>query len=238
MNGIRFDHQHYKWVFNQHYKCFFVVVSIVSVQNKEGEGTPTSRNTLCSTVAFTPLSQNPPQHHSSQAIPPPQNPPPAQPLEHHSLLHPSSSKSHPHTTPPLQNPPLAQPLEHHSQLCTSSPKSRPHTTPHSLQNPPPTQALQHHSPPHISSSKSLPYTTPLHQNPPTTQHLQHHSPSRVSSSTSPPQTTLLLKILQRFRRTRMPMWMNIALLFCPHWGNFKVMLRIINTNNRGRTWMF
>jgi hypothetical protein len=48
---------------------------IVSPLNKEDEGTPTSQNTLCSTIGFTPPSQNPPQ-----TSPPPKNPSSTQPL--------------------------------------------------------------------------------------------------------------------------------------------------------------
>jgi hypothetical protein len=43
---------------------------IVSPQSREDEDTPTSQNTICSTVGFTPPSQNPPQ-----TTPPPENPP-------------------------------------------------------------------------------------------------------------------------------------------------------------------
>jgi hypothetical protein len=53
---------------------------MVSPQNKEDEGTPTSQNTLCSTTEFTRPSQNHPQ-----ATPPPENPSSTQYLEHHSL---------------------------------------------------------------------------------------------------------------------------------------------------------
>jgi hypothetical protein len=83
---------------------------IVLPQNRENEGTPTSQNTLCNTVGFTPPSQNPPQ-----TIPPPKNSPSTQPLEHLSLVchspqhcsppHIHSLKYPPHTTPPPQNPP-------------------------------------------------------------------------------------------------------------------------------------
>jgi hypothetical protein len=64
---------------------------IVSPQNREDEGTPTSQNMLHSTAGFTPPSQNPPQ-----TTPPTKNPPSTQPLEHHSLLH----HSPPHTITP------------------------------------------------------------------------------------------------------------------------------------------
>jgi hypothetical protein len=42
---------------------------IISPQNREHEGTPTSQNTLCNTAIFTPPSQN-----SPQTTPPPKNP--------------------------------------------------------------------------------------------------------------------------------------------------------------------
>jgi hypothetical protein len=43
---------------------------IVSPHNREDEGTPTSQNTIHSTAAFTPPSQNPPK-----TTPPLKNPP-------------------------------------------------------------------------------------------------------------------------------------------------------------------
>jgi hypothetical protein len=81
--------------------------SIVSLQSREDESTPTSQNTICSTARFTPPSQNPPQ-----TTHPLENPPSTQPLEHHSPRHHfcphcHSPKSPPYTTP-LQNPPTEQ----------------------------------------------------------------------------------------------------------------------------------
>jgi hypothetical protein len=133
---------------------------IVSPQNKEDAGTPTSQNTMCDTTGFTPPShQNPQKHHSSQTTPPsPQNLPPAQALQHHSPPRVASPKSPPHTTPhSLQNSPPTQPLEYHSLLCPSL-KSPPHTTP--PQNLLTEQTLQHHFPQHVHSPKSPPHTTP------------------------------------------------------------------------------
>jgi hypothetical protein len=82
---------------------------IVSPQNREDEGTPSSQNNLHSTAGFTPLYQNPPQ-----TTHPPENPPSTQPLEHHSPKSPQHrspphvhSPKSPHTTP-LQNPPTEQ----------------------------------------------------------------------------------------------------------------------------------
>jgi hypothetical protein len=65
---------------------------VISSQNREDEGTPTSQNTLRNTTRFTP-SQNPPQ-----TTPPPENPPHTQSLEHHSPPCFTVSMS-PHTTP-------------------------------------------------------------------------------------------------------------------------------------------
>jgi hypothetical protein len=96
--------------------------SIVSSQNREDEGTPTSQDTIHNTAAFTLPSQNPPK-----TIPPSENPPYTQPLEHHSL-------KPPHTTAPLQNLPTQQAPQQRSPPHVHSPKS-PHTTP-PLQIPP------------------------------------------------------------------------------------------------------
>jgi hypothetical protein len=71
-------------------------LSIVLPQSREDEGTPASQNTIYSTAAFTPPSQNPPK-----TTPPLKNPPYTQPLDYHSL-------KPPHTTPPLQNLPTEQ----------------------------------------------------------------------------------------------------------------------------------
>jgi hypothetical protein len=136
---------------------------IVSLQNREDEGTPSSQNTLRTTARFTCPSQNPPQ-----TTPPPENPPSTQPLQHHSpkssqhrsLPHVHSPKST-HTTTP-QNPPTEQAPQHRSPPHVHSPKS-PHTTP-LLQNPPTKQAPQHRSPPHVHTLNS-PHTTPPLQNP-------------------------------------------------------------------------
>jgi hypothetical protein len=96
--------------------------SIVSPQNKEGDGTPTSHNTSLSTIGCH-LS---PQHYSSQNIPPSQNPPPTQPLRQHSSLCPPFPKSPPQNTPRSpQNPLPAQPLQHHSPQHPPSSKSLP-----------------------------------------------------------------------------------------------------------------
>jgi hypothetical protein len=103
---------------------------IVSPQNRDDEGTPSSQNTLHSTARFTPPSQNPPQ-----TTPPPENSPSTQPFEHHSPKFP----------------------QHYSPPHVHSPKS-PHTTP--PQYPSTEQALQHRSPPHVHSPKSPPHTTP------------------------------------------------------------------------------
>jgi hypothetical protein len=48
---------------------------------------------------------------------------------------------------------------------------------------------------------------------------------------------LFLKIFQRLQRSWMPMWTNPALVFHPQWGNFLLVLKIINTMNRWRTWL-
>jgi hypothetical protein len=90
----------------------------VSPQSKEDEATPTSQNTMRSTAAFTPPSQNPPK-----TTPTPENPPPTQPLYHNSR----------HTTP-LQNLPTEQAPQQCSPPHVHSLKSS-HTTP-PLQNPP------------------------------------------------------------------------------------------------------
>jgi hypothetical protein len=186
---------------------------IISPQNREDKGTPTSQNTKCSTARFTLPSQNPPQ-----TTPPPKNSPPTQPLEHHSPPCVAISKS-PQTTPPLQNPPPTQPLEHHSPPCVAISMS-PHTTP-PLQNPPPTQplehdsllrqsppltttpqnqpieqALHHHSPPRVAVLKSPPHTTPPLQNPAPTQPLVHHSPLCQSPHTTTPQNPPTEQTLQ------------------------------------------
>jgi hypothetical protein len=134
---------------------------IVSPQNREDEGTPTSQNIIHSTAAFTPPYENPPK-----TTPPPENPTSTQPLEHHSPHHCSpppshSSKSPPHTTPPFQNLPTEQPPQQHSPSHVYSLK-HPHTTP--LQNPSTEQAPQQRSPPYVHSSKSPPHTTPPLQN--------------------------------------------------------------------------
>jgi hypothetical protein len=68
---------------------------IVSSQSREDGGTPTSQNTIHSTIRFTPPSQNP-----RQTTPPIENPSSTPPLEHHSPPHGHSPKSPPHTTPP------------------------------------------------------------------------------------------------------------------------------------------
>jgi hypothetical protein len=52
---------------------------IVSPQNREDEGTPTSQNTIRSIAAITPPYENPPK-----TTPPPENPTSTQPLEYHS----------------------------------------------------------------------------------------------------------------------------------------------------------
>jgi hypothetical protein len=52
---------------------------IVSPQNREDEGTPTSQNTIRSIAAITPPYENPPK-----TTPPPKNPTSTQPLEYHS----------------------------------------------------------------------------------------------------------------------------------------------------------
>jgi hypothetical protein len=111
---------------------------IVSPLSREGEGTPTSQNTIRSTAAFTPC-ENPPK-----TSPPPENLTSTQPLEHHSPQHRSppqghSSKSHPHTTLPLQNLPTEQAPQQRSPPHVHSLKSPPHTTP-TLQNPSTEQA--------------------------------------------------------------------------------------------------
>jgi hypothetical protein len=158
-------------------------------------------------------------------ITPLQNSPPTQPLEHHSLLH----QSPPHTTIlSSQNPPTEQALQHLSSPRIVVSKSPPHTTP-ALQNPPPTQPLKHHS----SLRQSPPHITTPPQNPPTEQAFQHRSPQYVHSLKSHPHTTppslqlhklfslilhhvfllqclllilpLLIKILQRPQRSRMPL---------------------------------
>jgi hypothetical protein len=103
---------------------------IVSPQNRDDEGTPSSQNTLHSTARFNAPSQNPPQ-----TTPPPENSPSTQPFEHHSPKFP----------------------QHYSPPHVHSPKS-PHTTP--PQYPSTEQALQHRSPPHVHSPKSPPHTTP------------------------------------------------------------------------------
>jgi hypothetical protein len=95
---------------------------IVSSQSKEDDGTPISQNTIHSTGAFTPASQNP-----QKTTLPPKNLPYTQPLEHHSL-------KTPHTTPPLQNLPTEQAPQQRSPPHLHSLKP-PHTTP-PLQNQP------------------------------------------------------------------------------------------------------
>jgi hypothetical protein len=97
-----------KWNFNL-WPCKDIILKtrsspIVLPQRREDEGTPTSQNTIRSTIGFTPLSQNPPQ-----TITLPEYPPSTQPLEHHSPQHRSPPHGHSpkyplHTTPP-QNPP-------------------------------------------------------------------------------------------------------------------------------------
>jgi hypothetical protein len=123
---------------------------IVSPWSRVDEGTPTSQNTICSTTAFTPPSQNP-----LKTTPPAENPPSTQPHEHHS-----------HHTTPLQDPPTEQVPQQCFSSHIHSLKS-PHTTP-PLQNSPTEQAPQQCSPPHVNSLKS-PHTTPPLQNPPTKQ---------------------------------------------------------------------
>jgi hypothetical protein len=147
--------------------------SIVSLQNREDDGTPTSQNTLRSTTRFTPPSHNPPQ-----TTPPPKYPPSTQPLQHHSAPYVHFLKSPPHTTPPPQNPPTEQAPQHRSPPHVHSSKSPPHTSPPSLQILPTKQALQHHSPPHVHSPKFFPHTTP-----------PSHSLPCVSSPMSHPYTT-------------------------------------------------
>jgi hypothetical protein len=49
---------------------------------------------------------------------------------------------------------------------------------------------------------------------------------------------LLLKIIQRLQRIRMPMWMNPGLVLHQQWGNFSLVLKIMNTKNRWGTWLF
>jgi hypothetical protein len=107
-------------------------------QSREDEGTPTSQNTIRSTVASTPPYENPPK-----TIPPPENPTSTQPLEHHSPQHRSpphghSSKSPPHTTPSLKNLSTEQTPQQRSPPHVHSLKP-PHTTP-PLQNPSTEQA--------------------------------------------------------------------------------------------------